>query len=54
MNKEKFTADIKTVTFCISMYQCSIGFRLHIIMCNNVRLHYNCGDILPIKPCRVC
>ena len=49
MNKERFTADLKTVTFCILVYQCSIGFRLLIIMCNNLRLHYNRGDILPIK-----
>ena len=52
MNKERFTADLKTVTFCILVefnVSMQIGFRLHIIMCNNVRLHYNRGDILPIK-----
>ena len=53
MNKERARArpkDCHCLTFLNSMYQCSIGFRLHIIMCNNVGLHYSCGDILPIKP----
>ena len=49
MNKERFTADLKTVTFCILVeFNVSMQYWFQI-MCNNVRLHYNRGDILPIK-----
>ena len=52
MNKERFTADLKTVTFCILVefnVSMQIGFRLHIIMCNNVRFHLIVVTSYPLK-----